>query len=266
MQIFKRSCCIISLLIAVLIFFGCAYLHPNKHLSPEGKSLLGYGVVNHWQSIDPKELAGLLTRAGLNLTEIEYVPWFDDQGRKGLSSRTDVAAARHFVNAMRRKGITTLISVVNWNGEAQRAQSDEWYLARILEIKKEIGIKGVLLLPVSEPDSGDAKCRRWQEMAKREWGGPLVANGHVGRGEPLFEGAKYIDWHWCQDFTADDVKPQPYINNTDCGPVLNPGPKRAAAMMRAALDGHANFLIYDWDGEKIDNEVIAALGAEIRRQ
>src|SRR5438093_6947636 len=91
---------------------------PPRRVAP---TLIGYGLVNAWRRVDPDWFAALLAANGLTLTEIEYVPWFDDAGRAGTSIRTDVGGARRLVAAMRRHDITTLISVVNWNGAGQRA-------------------------------------------------------------------------------------------------------------------------------------------------
>ena len=90
------------------------------------------------------------------MTEIEYVPWFDESGRQGKSIRTDIALAKRFVRAMRRRRIATLISIVNWNGEAQRRQDDSWYLERVREIRGEIGTDRVIVLGVSEPDGQES--------------------------------------------------------------------------------------------------------------
>lgn len=261
-MIAKISSCL-SLALCLLITISNAGCRTTSGQAPPAKTLIGYGLVNHWFEIDPAKLADALADRGLNTTEIEYVPWFDDLGRQGLSSRTDVEAARLFVKAMRRRSVSTLISVVNWNGEAQRAQDDAWYRTRICEIRDRVGTPNVLLLPISEPDDRDPKCMRWQQIAIEEWPGTLVANGPFGRGEALFAHAAYTDWHWCKDFTGENVRPQPFINNTDCRPVLNPGPERAAAMASAALNHAANFLVYDWDGEEIDEPVLDALSRQL---
>jgi len=232
-------------------------------------TLIGYGLVNNWFLTDPNQLGELLSRNGLTLTEIEYVPWFDEEGRKGLSFRTDVEAAKRFVNIMRTYSITTLISLVNWNCEAPRKASNEWFLERVREIKDQINTDLVLLLPVSEPDDSD-KSREWHEIARREWPGRMVLNGPGGRGRPLVSGKMdYLDWHWCIDFDPATVLTQEagieVINNTDCGQVVNPGPLRAVQMTRAALGKKAHFLVYDFDGTKIDEEVIQAMGAVIQQ-
>ncbi len=243
---------------------------PNKEPGTVRASILiGYGLVNNWFRIDPHQLGKLLSRNGLTLTEIEYVAWFDEEGRKGLSLRTDLEAAKRFVTVMRTYSITTLISVVNWNCEASRKAPDEWFLCRVQEIRDEIGGDLILLLPVSEPD-GSNKAKDWQEKARCEWPGKFVLNGSGGRGSPeLSSKADYLDWHWCRDFNAAGVLVRvaglEVINNTDCGPVVNPGPERAVRMAKAALEKKAHFLVYDFDGTEIDQAVIQALGEVVRQ-
>jgi hypothetical protein len=232
--------------------------------------LIGYGVVNRWHTIDAAAFANVLRQAECNFTEIEYLAWFNSKGREGKSTETRIEAARTFVNEMRRHRITTMISVVNWNGEAQRAASNDWYLDRLREISKRIGTKDILLLPVSEPDGQQSgKAHRWTEMARHEWKGLLVGNGDGGRGDPRVTGFDYVDWHHCEDFNAESVRnitaDKPTINNTDCGPVLNPGPERARKMARIALQRSTNLLIYGWEDDRFDESVISALGQEIKR-
>lgn len=163
-----------------------------------------------------------------------------------------------------------MISVVNWNGEAQRAASDDWYLARTREISTRIGPKDVLLLPVSEPDPQfDGKAYRWAKMARKEWKGRIVGNGDGGRGDPRVAGFDYVDWHHCEDFSSETIRGstagKPTINNTDCGPVINPGPERTAKMARIALEKKSNYLVYGWKDDSVDEAVITALGVELRR-
>jgi hypothetical protein len=232
-------------------------------------TLIGYGLVNNWFLIDPDQLGKLLSRNGLTLTEIEYVAWFDDEGRKGLSIRTDVEAAKRFVTIMRRYSITTLISVVNWNCEVPRKASNEWFLKQVQEIIDQIGPDLVLLLPISEPDDSK-KAKEWQETARSEWPGKIVLNGPGGRGLPEHtRKMDFLDWHWCKDFDPAMVLAQlsgiEVINNTDCGPVINPGPLRAGLMTLAALGKKAHFLVYDFDGSKIDEPVIHAMVEAIRQ-
>ena len=237
---------------------------------PLDRLLIGYGVVTLWHTSDPVRLARSLALAGGTLTEMEYVAWFNDDARKGNSIETRVEPARRFVAAMRQRQITTLISLVNWNGAAQRAQDDGWYKTRVQELKTVVGPEGVILLGVSEPDGQEGgKAYRWMQIAAREWPGLRAANGDYGRGDPRVSDFEYVDWHHCEDFDDQGVRlvtaGAPTINNTDCGPVLNPGPTRAAAMARVALQRRAHFHIYGFRDEAIDEAVIEALGQEIHR-
>lgn len=227
----------------------------TKAAAKQSPPLIGYGLVNHWFAQDREGFAKLLASNGCTLTEMEYVPWFDENGPEGKSIKTDVEAAAKFVAAMRPHGISTLISVVNWNGDAQRAQPDFWFRRLIAEITDKVKPEGVLLLPVSEPDS-KGKSVEWQQYAKEHWPGTLVLNGPGGRGDPTLRGGEYVDWHWCEDFDATDCKPRPYLNSTDCGPVLNPGPKRAYQMAKAALGLGRHFHVYDHGGKSTDRATI----------
>ncbi|HEY3284199.1 MAG TPA: hypothetical protein VGN26_18170 [Armatimonadota bacterium] len=232
---------------------------------------IGYGLVNLWYTIDAARLAARLHAAGCNFTEIEYVAWFNEAARRGESAETRVRAAQRLVKAMRRRNITTMISLVNWNGSAQRKQDDAWFLERLREIRSVIGPDRVILLPVSEPDGQEGgKAYRWAEMATREWPGLRAGNGDVGRGDPRVPGFDYVDWHHCDDFTEKTLRlttaGKPTLNNTDCGPVLNPGPTRAAAMARIALARGAHFGVYGFKDSSIDETVIRALGEEICRR
>ncbi len=232
--------------------------------------LIGYSMVNLWHTIDPRNLANLLADAGCTFTEIEYVAWFNQEARDGKSIETRIGAAKRFVNAMRKRRITTFISLINWNCEACRQQPDSWFLAQLREVQHEVGKERVILMGVSEPDDqADGKAYRWMRAVAAEWKGQRAANGDGGRGEPRVPGYDYVDWHHCDDFTDKTlqmkVAGKPAINNTDCGPVLNPGPERTRTMARLALERGAHFNVYGYRDDRIDTAVIAALGEEIRR-
>ena len=244
----------------------------RKNPSPPAKRasvLIGYGLVNLWHTIDCHELADLLYSAGCTMTEIEYVAWFNEAARKGRSIETHVELAKTFVDAMRRRNITTMISLVNWNAEAVRQQDDAWFQERLNEIIHSIGTKKVMLMGVSEPNADEnGKAYRWMEYTVKEWKGLKIANGDNGRGDPTVKGFDLVDWHWCGDFDAKSVRlltaGKPTINNTDCWPVLNPGPDRTRTMAQAALQRKANFNVYGFNDTKIDEDVIHVLGECIR--
>ncbi|HET6385945.1 MAG TPA: hypothetical protein VFJ58_21345 [Armatimonadota bacterium] len=240
----------------------------DSRRTPPSRLLIGYGVVNLWHTIDADELAAALSDAGCTLTEIEYVAWFNDAARKGESTVTSVGAARRFIEAMRRKRIKTLVSLINWNSAAAREEDDAWFSARVQEMKTTVGPDQVILLGVSEPDGQeDGKAYRWMKITAREWTGVLAANGNAGRGVPQVAGYDYVDWHHCSDFDDRSVRistsGKPTINDTDCGPVLNPGPARVRAMAHVALHRRAHFHVYGFHDMAIDHAVIQALGNEI---
>jgi len=141
--------------IAIVILQSAPLPSGHQERGPRGwvlpRLMVGYGVVNLWHTINAERLGTLLERAGCNLTEIEYVAWFNDEARKGRSVETHVEWAARFVAAMRRHHVVTFINVVNWNGEAQRKQDDPWFLARLREIREAIGPQWVILQAVSEP-------------------------------------------------------------------------------------------------------------------
>jgi hypothetical protein len=101
------------------------------------------------------------------------------------------------------------------------------------------------------------------------WKGLKAANGDGGRGDPTVNGFDYVDWHHCEDFNAETIRlataGKPTLNNTDCGPVINPGPERTRAMARIALQRKAHFLVYGFKDTVIDEQVIQVLGEEIQR-
>jgi hypothetical protein len=204
------------------------------------------------------------------LTEIEYVAWFNKEAREGKSIETRVEAARRFVDEMRQRRITTLISLVNWNSEAVRQQDDAWFRARLVELRRAVGTERVILLGVSEPDGQeDGKAYRWMQFVAQEWKGQQAANGDGGRRTPRIQGFDFVDWHHCEDFDAKTIQVmvggKPAINNTDCGPILNPGPERVGAMARVAIASKAHFCVYGFRDERIDERIISTLGDELRR-
>lgn len=232
-------------------------------------TLIGYGIANNWHRIDAELFARLLAVNGLTLTEIEYVAWLD--GSDGI--KTDVEAAARFVTAMRSYDVTTFVNVVNWNSEAQRNASEDWFGDRVREIRDRIGPSQVILQPVSE-GGADLRVARWQDIARTEWPGRLVLYADRAQVPPSPVVANvphgYLDVHYCDYGQMLDVMrtagPR-VINNTDCTPLVasNLGLDRAVRLTRQALDYNTNLLVYDWERATIDQPLIQAMGAEVRR-
>lgn len=153
----------------------------KKKKKPETKykrapALIGYGKVDEYDEVDANALADALQQNGLTLTQIEYV--FGSDGGEGWRRKMtwNLDKVRQFVEAMRRCGITTLITIFNINAQTGHLD-DAFYRDRVREVAS-LGTTLILLEPVSEPWMGDSeKARRWFEIAKQEWKGPLVSNG-----------------------------------------------------------------------------------------
>lgn len=214
----------------------------------------GYGVVNHWHQVSAGRLAEALINAGCTLTEIEWLPW------PNLVSYPSVAQS--FIQRMNDTGINVLISLVNTNAPGAKEQPTSWFTQLVNEALNAGA--GNLLLGVSEPD-GSAKLREWEQIAKDRWQGQYVANGVGGRGTPSVT-SDYIDWHHCTDITPATVRRGPYINSTDCTPLINPGPARAKAMATVCLDANTHYMVYDFNGTSIDVAVIGALGEALQER
>ncbi|MGH7821705.1 MAG: hypothetical protein ACREQ9_18235 [Candidatus Binatia bacterium] len=205
-----------SLALLSLVYAGCAggggSVVPGgvavEEESPEAAPLIGYGTVNSWHRNDPEAFADLLAAHGLNLTGIEYLPWFEEEdcGCKlggGCAADAFPEEAAAFVEAMRARGIATLVNVVNWNNCAARDRDDDWFIERIDEIVEMIGTDGVILSPVSEPWVKPSEVpRRWADAARERWTG-LFAAPNDGESGPDAAWASllhdFVDIHHCRD-------------------------------------------------------------------
>ena len=245
-------------------------------------TLIGYGPVNHWQEIEPSAFARLLAENGLTLTGIEYVWWWQPNTERceeryggGGGIRTDPARAREFVDAMRAVAVTTFINVVNWNACGPRNQEQSWFAARMQDVLDVVGSEGVMLEAVSEfwmsPTEADAeKAFDWTKFARGVWTGLFVLpsdgpNSDTPRWAIPYD---FLDVHYCSDealiagLRQGDAK---RLHSTDCSPIVNPGPERAARFTREALENGTNLFIYGFTDDQPDAEVVAAMGREIQR-
>lgn len=246
--------------------------HPRLRAAP----FIGYGQVNRWPWIDHEALAKALYEAGLTFTAIEWIPWWksltDGVGASstlgGFVTTTYPTEARHFIETMAKYSISTMVIMRNWNSDAEQRMSDADF-RRDLQALQGIaappdmlrsGRPVVCVEGVSEPSGGGAHMT-WNRIVSTDWygkGGKTLANRAGEQAGPFTWG----DFHWCEDFTEANAKAA--LNNTDCGPVINPGPTRAARMTRAAINRDVGFLVYDFHSAGIDFEVIAAMGREIQ--
>lgn len=245
--------------------------------APKPKPLVGYGLVNAWHLIDPEPLAQALDDAGLGLTAIEWAPAWgspkDPRCADGSTSITYPNIARQFVDTMRAHGIETLVNVVNANGCSQRHQADSYVVTAAQQIADQIGTDGVLLSVVSEPWADPEKAEHWTRIGASHWLGKLVLpdagqNHRTGRQYwPIPFHVELTDVHYCSDpeLLRDLGAPRAdVLHSTDCGPIINPGPERAARFAALAAAGGSPLLVYDFKGLSPDYATIAAMGEAIR--
>ncbi|MDR7492357.1 MAG: hypothetical protein QN122_13025 [Armatimonadota bacterium] len=214
----------------------------------------------------------------MTLTEIEYAAWFDDEAARGRSAPTDVGAAARLVAAMRAEGIVTFINVVNWNVAVQRCQDDDWFRARVVEIRETIGPDRVILQGVSEPRSTKGECPdhfekadRWQHIARAEWAGAFAVAGQWPgpRPQTVQVPYDYLDLHYC-DFPTMLARMaaggRDRIHNTDCTPLVaaHLTAPRAARLVRQARRFGTHLLVYDFDRARVDEPLLEAMGAALR--
>lgn len=201
-------------------------------------SPIGYSNVATLTANDVNLMAGY----GLTLVQAEMIPF--DEGRD------DVTVIKHFprikdaVNAARKAGLTSFLTLVNWNGPAQKSQSTQWFRDLYQKTLQEIGPAGVWLEGVSEPDAG-GKSQEWIAIA-RAWPGVKVVNGPGGHGSA--GGGDILDWHYC-DYAGllSGVRSTDRLHSTDCGPVLGSHLNEAQVreVTQAAVDARRKLIIYD---------------------
>jgi len=203
-------------------------------------SPIGYSNVATLNASDVNMIAGL----GLTLVQAEMIPFRPDGG--------DTNIDKHFgriseaVAAARRAGIIFFLTLVNWNGASQRAQSDSWFYSMVDRVAGQLGPGNIWLEGVSEPDTNDAKARRWIEYALSRWPGTKVINGHGGRGN--YPGGDILDWHYC-DYPSflSGVKTTDRLHSTDCTPILasNLSEAQVREITREAINHRRKLILYD---------------------
>jgi hypothetical protein len=215
-------------------------------------SLIGYGLSDGWPQVSFDGYAGILAANGLTFTAIEHVA-----GAFQPVTVADVGRTTAFVNAMRRRSITTLLNIVNANNHYEIEQPDAWFLGELAGLRSRCGPALVILQGVSEPGNrgGDLdKQRRWQRFALEQWPGATA----TCPGFPAsVDGGQYRDTH-------PQSRPRPLptgntITNTD-GP-WDPSAAEAEEVAKEAAQRRAAFVIYDTaEGRGWNEAIIRALG------
>jgi hypothetical protein len=159
--------------------------------------------------------ARMIVEAGLTLMQAELAAF----SHAALPTEAEWARVKGAVAVARAGGATVLLTLVNWNGAAQRAQSTAWFTDLVTRAIQEIGPAGVWLEGVSEPDR-DGKSVEWVRVAVDRWPGTDVVNGPDGRGPAAAHGL--LDWHYCDTASLlQGVQTRgDRVHSTDCTAIL----------------------------------------------
>jgi hypothetical protein len=195
-------------------------------------------MVNHWHrpTNDPAMLADHLWKRGLNLTAIEYVPgtheeWSTscDPGRRGPDPAAVVTAnhrekLRTFVREMRRRGIWTMINIVNANGCLQRRMDTIWFQGEFNFILQQVGPELVILQAVSEWPKGTSdeqtRQQQWATIVRNQWPGYKSWNRPAS--VTVAQPDHMLEFHPCDAPEMDNWQRRPdTIVNTDCTSIID---------------------------------------------
>jgi peptidoglycan hydrolase-like protein with peptidoglycan-binding domain len=234
--------------------------------------IVGYGPVNHWDSIDAESLASQLSLAGLTVAEVELNINPYDNNRKFSVAMPKLKA---YITAMRAKNIVTFVDIINGklNDEegdyiCQSLFTDQYYTDILDYINQNIGTSTVILQPVSEWVSGcHDKRDGWINIFKAKWTG--MKSYYVGSHSSP-PGTDWFKEYHAQNIT--DYGNSGELVNTDSGNVLNAigqggdglafadTAKLKAYACHVLLDGTKGFVYYGYGHTAIDSGAIIALG------
>jgi len=242
----------------------------------------GWGRVNQWMDTDASELAAVLADSGCNATLCEFLGFGQDHRWDDMDRL--FTQARHFTEAMRRQGIFTHWTLVNWNqGEGLSANgtlsicearfSDEWFNGIIGFFRELAQDGGVSVLPCSELGVRNSKCRakglRWHNAARGVFGASLTRwNGNGDASPTGAPSGEIVEYHVGR--VSDTGYHRGSLVVTDTSSVLNElGGLRAyvsnhdklAQCVRQAQAKGCGFVHYGFSTPGIDYKAIETIGA-----
>ncbi|MFA6227401.1 MAG: peptidoglycan-binding domain-containing protein [Candidatus Paceibacterota bacterium] len=235
-------------------------------------SILGYGPVNHWDSINAEKLATELSLAGLTETQIELNI---DPYNSNRTPSVALPKLKAFITEMRKKNIVTFVNLVNGklgDGEGdyicKPLFTDQLFTDNLDYIIQNIGTSTVILQPTSEWVSGcQDKRDRFINIFKAKWTG--MKSYYVGNHSPAPDSTWFKEYH-PGSFT--DYGDSGELVVTDGGNVLNAigkdgngegfadTAKLQAYACHVLLGGTRGFVYYGYGHTDIDSNAITALG------
>lgn len=193
---------------------------PNPVVRQDPNRLIGYGVVNEWYKVDPDTFADQLACAGLNLTQVEWVPILNrDQFYEVSPNDVMPEVVKAYVEAMRARGIWTFINIANYNGDNIKNAPTSWFQSQLDYIIQEIGTDHVILQSASEWDSNDSKYQDWANRLDDQWTGEKAWN--VGSRPSSAPSGYYRDWHTCDPSNYGPNGGSRILLSSDCTPTIN---------------------------------------------
>ena len=234
--------------------------------------IIGYGPVNHWDTISATSLANQLHTAGLTVTQLELNvnPYTNSR-----SFSVTMPKLKAFVTAMRAKNIVTDIDIINGKLNDEEGDyickslfTDQYYRDILTYINQNIGTSTIILQPVSEWVSGcHDKRDRWIEIFKQNWTG--MKSYYVGSHSAPPSSDWFKEYH---SSGITDYGNSGELVNTDGGNILNAigqggdglafadTAKLKAYACHVLLDGTKGFIYYGYGHTAIDSGAITALG------
>lgn len=244
---------------------GC--LNDSKPSAPQkrAQTFIGYSLAWTWHDASWDHLGSALYRNGLTFTLVELGGETKEYFEESLQKLPE------FLSTMKKYSVYTEVVIVNSNTCAIEWE-DAWFFDYVDRVKEIVKDQRVLLNPVTEPGSfktckaSKEKTQRWLTYAYSKFPKDiLVAEVDRPWVKPFHHLALFREKHWCTDFTVRNIV-KGAINSTDCGPLLDPGPARAAQMARSAMDTQSHFIMYRGKGDSIvEDDYIDAIGREVQK-
>lgn len=238
------SVLVLLILIGLAVYFLVLRKPKSKIPKPPKKRaniLIGYAQPweCHWRKLLSSGqhivLANNLLSTGCTMTLMEL----------DLSSIED---AVNYASVFLDRDIKVEIIMVNGNSQNVISQSDNWFIDRVEQIKKRLGTRNILFMPVCEPGNrgGDkAKVQRWMDYGYNHWDGETVVNIGFDWSTPFLSKAHYHEKHHCKMFDDNSaLRGQRYISTTDCGPMINLDSQKTYQLAKACIKKNSHFISY----------------------